>query len=67
MLRPNFGIRVPALDRLVKINEAMSAVAHGDVKAVGGSGRPLEVPEIDLWPEPVDGAELFADLSKDEP
>jgi len=58
------GIRVPVLDRLVKIERGDVDVAHGADKAVGGSGRPLEFPEIDLWPEPVDGAGLLADLSK---
>jgi hypothetical protein len=60
------GIGVSQLDRLVKIERGDTDVTHGDGKtiAVAGLGRPLEFPEIDPWPEPVDGAGLLTDLSK---
>ena len=33
-----------------------------DADSGGGQGRPIELPEIELWPDPVDGAELIGDL-----
>ena len=57
------GIRVTALDRLVKVERGELDFARGDEEKSVGAGRPLEFPEIDPWPDPVDGTELFADLS----
>jgi hypothetical protein len=57
------GIRLTALDRLVKAKRGELEFARGDDEKAAGSGRPLEFPEIDPWPNPVDGAELLADLS----
>jgi putative DNA primase/helicase len=57
------AIRVTTLDRLVKVERDELDLRRGDDEKAAGSGRPLDFPEIDPWSEPVDGAELFADLS----
>ncbi len=49
------GIGVAALDRAVKEARAET----GETK---GQGRPLELPVIEPWPEPVNGAELLDDI-----
>ncbi len=49
------GVRVPTLDADVK-----RARPRDD--ADDGQGKPIELPEIELHPDPVDGAELIRDL-----
>jgi putative DNA primase/helicase len=44
--------RITALDKVVQ----QARVENGDTK---GQGRPLDLPEIEPWPDPVDGAELL--------
>jgi hypothetical protein len=56
------GIRVSVLDRLVKIERGDADVARGGDEAAGGPGRSLAFPEIELWPEPVDGEQLLDDI-----
>jgi putative DNA primase/helicase len=51
------GCRVPTLRAEVK-------AARGNDTAITGQGRPLELPEPDAWPQPVDGAELLDDLAQ---
>jgi hypothetical protein len=51
------GVRVGALDRAVKEARAR----RSDTK---GQGRPLELPLIEPWHLPVNGAELLDDLCK---
>jgi putative DNA primase/helicase len=50
------AIRVAVLDRLV-------AVARNDGKEARGQGRPLVFPDIEPWPDPLDGAELLDELA----
>jgi hypothetical protein len=50
-----FGIGVGVLDAAVKAARA----ENGDTK---GQGRPLELPMIEPWPEPVSGADLLNDI-----
>ena len=50
------GVRVGMLDAAVK-----AARPRGEDD--GGQGKPIELPEIDLHPDPVDGAELLGDLT----
>jgi hypothetical protein len=49
------GIRVEVLDRPVKAARG----ENGDTK---GQGRPLELPTIEPWPAPVNGADLLDDI-----
>ena len=49
------GVRFPILDKLVA-----DARPKGDSPA--GQGRPLQLPEPEPWPEPVDGAELLDEI-----
>jgi putative DNA primase/helicase len=49
------GIRVGVLDKAVKGSRAES----GETK---GQGRPFQVPEIEPWPDAVDGAALLAEI-----
>jgi putative DNA primase/helicase len=51
------GLRVARLDKLVKVERDEG----GDTP---GQGRPLELPEHELWPAPVDGAALLDALSR---
>jgi hypothetical protein len=51
------GVSISALDKAVKQARASQA----DTK---GQGRPLELPEIEPWAEPVDGADLLDDICK---
>jgi putative DNA primase/helicase len=45
---------------IAAVKEALKeATAKNDTK---GQGRPLELPEIELWPDPVDGAKLLHEL-----
>lgn len=57
------GIGISQLDGLVKLERGDAVTRSGGDKAAG-SGRPVGFPEIDPWPEPVDGAELLTDLSR---
>lgn len=50
------GVRTATLDKEV-------AAARKGAQATGGSGRAITYPEIEPWPEPVDGAKLLSDLS----
>jgi putative DNA primase/helicase len=50
------GCRVSMLDRLV-------AGERGDNASLNGQGSPLELSEIEPWPDPVDGAELLGGLA----
>src|SRR5260370_40772066 len=45
------GVRVSALDDIVKVRHAESGQASGQ-------GRAFEIPKPDPWPDVVDGAEL---------
>jgi uncharacterized protein DUF3631 len=54
------GIRVSVLDRLV--DGAARIAGEDDVKP--GQGRPVKIPEVEPWPESVDGAELLDGLTK---
>src|SRR5437868_333430 len=53
------GCRLTTLDQLV-------AKARGETAFVAdtGRGRRLEVPDIELWPESVDGATLLDELAR---
>jgi hypothetical protein len=51
----SLGITVKALDADVK-------AARVESNATKGQGRPLELPKIEPWPEPVNGAVLLADI-----
>jgi hypothetical protein len=51
------GVSVGALDKAVKEAKA----GRSDTK---GQGRPLELPPIEPWHEPVNGAELLDDICK---
>src|SRR5262245_47197979 len=51
------GVSVSALDKAVKEAKASEA----DTK---GQGRPLELPDIEPWDQPVNGAELLDDICK---
>jgi putative DNA primase/helicase len=53
------GIRVSALDRQVN----RERVGGGDA-LTPGQGRPVEIPEVEPWPEPVDGAALLGELAQ---
>src|SRR5262249_23926300 len=33
-------------------------------KARSGQGRPIEIPDIDVWPDPVNGAVLLSDMTE---
>jgi putative DNA primase/helicase len=50
------GCRMPTL-------RAAVAAARGNGAATPGQGRPLDLPEAEPWPEPVDGAELLDTLA----
>ena len=51
------GVRTDTLDKLVK-------AARGEPEnGGGGGGTALEFPDVELWPEPVDGAELLDALT----
>jgi hypothetical protein len=54
------GIRVSVLDRLV--DGAARVAGEDDVKP--GQGRPVQIPEVEPWPESVDVAELLDGLTK---
>jgi Protein of unknown function (DUF3631) len=47
----------------VVILEKAVAVERGNGGAVAGPGRPLDLPEPEPWPQPVDGAALLAELA----
>jgi putative DNA primase/helicase len=49
------GVRVAMLDATVK-------AAQPQEEGPSGQGSPIELPEIEPWPEPVDGAELLSDI-----
>jgi putative DNA primase/helicase len=51
------GVSVGALDKAVKEAKASQVDAKGQ-------GRPLELPEIEPWNQPVNGAELLDDICK---
>jgi putative DNA primase/helicase len=51
------GCRVPTLRAAVK-------AVRGKGEVAPGQGRPLDLPEPDLWPQPVDGAELLDDIAR---
>jgi putative DNA primase/helicase len=53
------GIRVSTLDREVDA----ARIADGGGSAKAGQGRPLTFPDIDPWPEAVDGAALLGALT----
>jgi putative DNA primase/helicase len=53
------GVRVSVLDRLVKRERE-----DGGDALKPGQGRPVEIPEVEPWPEPVDGAVLLEDLAQ---
>src|SRR5262249_23598735 len=52
------GIRVGALDDLVRGEGA------GEDELQPGQGRPVRIEEIDLWPTPVDGAQVLDEMAK---
>ena len=59
-----------ARDRLkiakIKVSELDKALATSDTVAEpddsGGQGRAIKFPEVELWPDPVDGAALLEDI-----
>ena len=51
------GVSVGALDKAVKEARA----GQSDTK---GQGRPLELPDLEPWHQPVNGAELLDDICK---
>ena len=54
------GIRVSVLDRLV---DRAGRIA-GESEVGPGQGRPVEIPEVEPWPEPVEGAGLLDGITK---
>ena len=50
------GVRVSAVDRLVKAERSNGGAKHGQ-------GQPVEFFEPDPWPEPIDGAALLNELT----
>jgi putative DNA primase/helicase len=55
------GIRVGVLDRLV--NRGRGAGNGGD-PLNPGQGRPVEIPEIEPWPDPVEGTGLLTEVAQ---
>jgi hypothetical protein len=55
-------IHLSALEAVMKAESANGD--SGDSGDDGVAGRPVRFEEIEPWPEPVDGAQLMADLSK---
>jgi hypothetical protein len=53
------GIRVSGLEGLVKRDRA-----NGGDAAKPGQGRPVEIPDVEPWPEPVDVAVLLGGLAR---
>ena len=53
------GIGVSALDRLVKRERGV-----GDDALKPGQGRPVEIPEVEPWPEKVGGVALLEELAR---
>jgi hypothetical protein len=53
------GIRVGVLDHLVKRERG-----GGQDHVKPGQGRPVEIEEVEPWPEPVDGAVLLEELTR---
>jgi hypothetical protein len=51
------GCRISTLDRLVAEQRGEAATID-----TGGRGRPLEITNVEPWPEPVDGATLLDEL-----
>ena len=49
------------IDRLSVLDDAVKA-ARGENGDTKGQGRPLELPTIEPWPEPTDGADLLDDI-----
>jgi hypothetical protein len=49
---------------LVSTLRAEVKAARGESEASPGQGRPLDLPEPELWPEPVDGAALLDELAR---
>jgi hypothetical protein len=52
------GINVAALDDAVRI-------ARGDSAGTMGQGRPVEIHEVEAWPEPVNGAVLLDEVCRE--
>src|SRR5688500_16055275 len=50
-------IRTTALDKLVETQRRKNST-NANLQ-----GRPLEFPEIELWPDPVNGAEVLVDVA----
>ena len=58
------GIRVPTLDQEVaKRRPKQQPADDGEATEVKGPGRPVEIPVIEPWPAPVDGAALLSDIA----
>jgi hypothetical protein len=53
------GVRASMLDRVIAAKRAELGLDDGD----GKQGRPIEFPEIKLWPAPVKGPEMLDDLA----
>jgi putative DNA primase/helicase len=51
------GMRVTILDRLLKTE-------RGNAETGTGQGRPLNLPDPDPWPDPVDGAALLDEVAQ---
>ena len=49
------------IDRVSALDSAVKA-ARGDNGDTKGQGRPLELPTIEPWPEPINGADLLNDI-----
>ena len=61
-LKADPKIHLSALEAVMKAESANGD--SGDSGGDGVAGRPVKFEEIEPWPEPVDGAQLLADLSK---
>ena len=49
------------IDRLKALDDAVKK-ARSEIGDTKGQGRPLELPMIDLWPEPINGADLLDEI-----
>ena len=58
------GCRVAILDRLVEDARASAnATPRGNANNGSGAGHALATPELDPWPEPVEGAALLSEIT----